>query len=149
MYQQIQIEFQPAFVPAIGDIEAYQINSSTYFIRGLFSPGHYPFTSLYARLGDLERYHHIRRLHHFVTCGGCRLDRVFFFDAPNCLPVMRVFACINEACVKGRVHPLPDLEFVHPAAHALLYSLGGFSGSSADCYLCADPNAVDLNQKVQ
>ena len=149
MYQQIQIEFQPAFVPAIGNIGAYQFNSSTYFIRGLFSRGHLAKTSFYSRLSVLEIEGKIRNLSMGYHKGIPSNDFVFLFDAPDCLAVMKVIVALNEACVAGRVPPLPDMEFVHPAAHALLYSLGGFSGSSADCYLSADPNAVDLNQKVR
>lgn len=76
-------------------------------------------------------------------------EYVFVFDAPNCQDVMKMIVALNGACIAGICPPLPDMEFVHPAAHALLYSLGGFSGSSADCYLNADPDAVDLNRKVR
>lgn len=149
MYQQIQIESRPAFVPAIRNIGAYQFNSSTYFIRGLFSRGHLTMTSFYSRLGMLEIVGKIRNLSMGYHNGIQSNDFVFFFDAPDCIAVMKLIVALNERCIACNVPPLPDLEYVHPAAHALLYSLGGFSGSSADCYLHADPDAVDLNQKVR
>lgn len=150
MYQKIFIEYQPAFVPVFSEMAGnYQFNSSTYYIRGLFGRGHLPLSTLYVRLGDLEVEGKIRNLKVFRAGESTILDRVFIFDAPNCLGIMGLFVGLNEACLEGKLQPLPDLEFVHPAAHALLYSLGGFSGSSADCYLSADPNAVDLNQKVR
>lgn len=150
MYQKIHIEGQPAYIPVlVNGAVGYQFNSSTYYLRGWFSSGHCSARLVYSRLGDLEVDGDIRRLSVF-NCGGVGgLDMVFAFDATNCLPVMRLLVRLNEACVNGQLQPLPDMEFVHPAAHALLYSLGGFSGSSADCYLNADPNAVDLNQKVR
>lgn len=149
MYQQIQIEFHPAFIPSIGKVEAVKWASSTYFIRGLFRSGFLSSTSFYSRLGLLERFGSIRNLSVFYHNGVVGHDLVFVFDAPDCLPVMQLIVAINGACIAGNCPPLPDMEFVHPAAHALLYSLGGFSGSAADCYLSADPDAVDLNKKVR
>mgnify|MGYP003504661151 CR=1 FL=1 len=150
MYQKIHIENQPVYIPNIGfKTGRYQFNSSTYFIRGLFHSGHYSVTAFYSRLGELVLDGQIRGLSTFHVDGGLLLDNVFFFDAPDCLGVMKLFARLNDACTAGYVQPLPDMEFVHPAAHALLYSLGGFSGGSVDCYLHADPDAVDLNQKVR
>jgi hypothetical protein len=150
MYQQIFIENQPVYIPNIGfRAGRYQFNPSTYFIRGKFFPGHYSVTAFYSRLGELVLDEQIKSLSAFHVDGGLLLDNVFFFDAPDSLGVMKLIVRLNEACVTGYVQPLPDLEFVHPAAHALLYSLGGFCGNSDDCYLHADPEAVDLNRKVR
>lgn len=149
MYQKIHIENQPVFVPCCGESCNYLWNPSTYFIRGLFLPGHYRVTSFYARLGTLATKGEIRNVKFYFTDGVFGCDRVFIFDAPHCLAVMKLIVALNERCIACHVPPLPDLEYVHPAAHALLYSLGGFSGSSVDCYLHADPDAVDLNQKVR
>ena len=149
MYKQVQIEFQPAFVPAISESVAVRWASSTYFIRGLFRRGYLSSTRFYSRLSRLELDGAIRGLSVFRLGGVDEHDFVFVFDAPDCLDIIKLIVALNEACIAGNCPPLPDLEFVHPAAHALLYSLGGFSGSSADCYLSADPNAVDLNQKVR
>jgi len=150
MYQQIEIEKQVVYIPNIGfRAGQYQFNSSTYFIRGLFDSGHYCVTAFYSRLGELVLDGQIKILSAFHVDGGLLLDNVFFFDAPDCLAIMKLIVRLNDACAAGYVQPLPDMEFVHPAAHALLYSLGGFSGSSVDCYLNADPDAVDLNQKIR
>lgn len=148
MYKQVQIEFQPAFVPAISETEADRWHISTYFIRGLFRRGYLSSTRFYSRLSRLEIDGAIRGLSVFSLGGVDARDLVFVFDAPGCLEIIKLIAALNRACITGNCPALPDLEFVHPAAHALLYSLGGFSGGSADCYLNADPNAVDLNQKV-
>lgn len=150
MYQIIRIDGRLAYVPLVsGKNESYLFNSSTYFIRAYSGDGHYSMTrSFYSQLGNLEVEGKIRHLRLFYAAGGCGLDMVFVFDAPDSLEVMKLFVRINDECVKGKVKPLPDLEFVHPAAHALLYSLGKFSGDYADSYLLADPGAVDLNQKV-
>lgn len=148
MYQQIQIEGKPVFVPMLEwRAKMYQFNSASYFIRARFCSGHYPASSFYARLGELDFASIVRNLSLFYV-KECR-DHVFLFDAADSLEVLRLFVRLNQDCEGGWVQPLPDLEFVHPAAHALLYSLGGFSGGSADCYLQADPDAVDLNQKVR
>lgn len=150
MYQQILIENQPVYIPNIGvKTDRYLFKPSTYFIRGKFFSGHYSVTRFYLRLGELVLDKQISGLSVFHVEGGLQQDIVFIFDAPDCMEVMKLIVRLNDACVAGYVPPLPDLEFVHPAAHALLYSLGGFSGSSADCYLNADPDAVDLNQKVR
>jgi hypothetical protein len=152
MYKQIQIEFEPAFVPAIGNIETYPFNSSTYYIRGIFSRGRMEVNTFYFRLATMEFENKIRLLRTFCSFdsnGIMGRDFVFVFDAPSCQDVMKMIVALNEACVSNKISPLPDLEFVHPAAHALLYSLGGFSGDYADSYLLADPGAVDLNRKVR
>lgn len=149
MYKQVQIEFQPAFVPAISESVAGRWNSSTYFIRGLFRRGYLSSTRFYSRLSRLELDGAIRGLSVFSLGGVDEHDFVFVFDAPDCLGIMKLIVALNGACIAGNCPPLPDMEFVHPAAHALLYSLGGFSGGSPDCYLNADPNSVDLNQKVR
>lgn len=149
MYKQVSIEFQPAFVPAISESVAGRWNSSTYFIRGLFRRGYLSSTRFYSRLSRLELDGEIRGLSVFSLGGSDEHDFVFVFDAPDCLGIMKLIVALNGACIAGNCPPLPDMEFVHPAAHALLYSLGGFSGGSTDCYLNADPNAVDLNQKVR
>lgn len=149
MYQQILLDNLPVFIPKVANASKYQFVSSTYYIRGLFGRGRYSATSFYARLGELEFADKIRHLSMFYTIGGGENDIVFFFDAPGCMDVMKLIVRLNEDCVGGWVPPLPDMEFVHPAAHALLYSLGGFSGGAADCYLYADPNALDLNRKVR
>jgi hypothetical protein len=148
MYQKIHIECQPAYVPVIGKIELYDFKPSTYFIRGIFSRGHFAASSFYSRLGGLELEGKIKNLHVY-SAGNAERVWVFLFDAPHSLDVIKLFVALNELCALSFIPPLPDLEFVHPAAHALLYSLGGFSGGSADCYLNADPDAVDLNQKVR
>lgn len=149
MYKKVQIEFQPAFVPAIRESVAGRWNSSTYFIRGLFRRGYLSSTRFYSRLSRLELDGAIRGLSVFSLGGVDEHDFVFVFDAPDCLDIMKLIVALNGACVAGNCPPLPDLEFVHPAAHALLYSLGKFSGGYMDSYLLADPGAVNLNQKMR
>lgn len=150
MYQVIRIEDEVTYIPFVGDrVAGCQFHASTYFIRGLFSHGHYNVTTFYARLGELEVGGAIRNLSYYHVKGSFDCDHVFFFDAADSLEVMKLFVRLNDACVGGYVPPLPDLEFVHPAAHALLYSLGRFSGDSADCYIHVDPCSVDLNKKVR
>jgi hypothetical protein len=149
MYQQIFIENQPVFVPCLSYSCTRLWWPSTYFIRGFFSRGHYGFTSFYARLGELEVKGEIRNVGFYFTDGVFGCDRVFVFDAPDSLEIMKLFVRLNDECVKGKVRPLPDLEFVHPAAHALIYSLGKFSGDSEDCFLRADPASYNLNQKIR
>lgn len=148
MYKQVLIESQPTFVPAISESVDGRWNSSTYFIRGLFRRGYLSSTRFYSRLSQLELDNAIRGLSVFDIGGVDEHDFVFVFDAPGCWGIMKLIFALSEACINGNCPPLPDMEFVHPAAHALLYSLGGFSGSSADCYLRADPCSVDLNEKL-
>ena len=146
MYQKVLIEGQSAFVPILESQRVmYEFNVSSYYIRARFCPGHVMPSSFFARLGGLDFTERIRNLSLYFTRGSINYDHVFAFDAGDAFDVLNMFRQLNMACVNGKLPPLPDLEFVHPAAHALLYSLGGFSGSSADCYLSADPDAINLN----
>lgn len=147
MYKSFKVEGSFLLFPALCDVPNFIPSLRTYFLRGYSSWGCYSVKRLWSRLGLLESHGLISDLRYISSAAAplsYRSEFVFWWCADDASDVLSLLVGLAALSRGGDVQPLPDLEFVHPAAHAVLFHLGVFSQLGMGNYLSADHNVSKI-----